>query len=238
MTSLLSYLHTCFIRSYRFGPPSFIFLAGIIFVYSVVPNPVMESYSFSASFLFVISSMLSYSIIDIETENQEAITITQTGSIIKLYVTKLLYSWLFTLPFAIIAVLYPALFQKFDRVASLEELLMSFVYHASSSWLAVAITCWFSAKFIRSRLTSFLLLSLVIVIAFSAQPIKHLLPDALQYATLIVPPVYYTMDVLYQYENETLLIKCMPIVASLLYGLVSTAIFLAVLKRRKQDSPL
>lgn len=238
MTSLLSYLHTCFIRSYRYGPPSFIFLAGIVFVYSVVPNPVMESYSFSASFLFVISSMLSYSIIDIEAENQEAITITQTGSIIKLYVSKLLYSWLFTLPFAIIAVLYPALFQKFDRVASLEELLMSFVYHASSSWLAVAVTCWFSAKFIRSRLTSFLLLSLVIVIAFSVQPIKHLLPDALQYVTLIVPPVYYTMDVLYQYESEALLIKCMPIVASLLYGLVSAAIFLAVLKRRKQDSPL
>jgi len=238
MTSLLSYLHTCFIRSYRFGPPSFIFLAGIIFVYSVVPNPVMESYSFSASFLFVISSMLSYSIIDIETENQEAITITQTGSIITLYVSKLLYSWLFTLPFAFIAVLYPAIFQKFDRAPSLEELFISSVYHVSSSWLAVAITCWFSAKFIRSRLTSFLMLSLVIVIAFSVQPINNLIPDALQYVTLIVPPVYYTMDVLYQYENETLFIKCMPIVASLLYGLVSAAIFLAVLKRRKQDSPL
>jgi len=237
MKALISYLHTCFIRSYRFGPPSFIFLAGIVFVYSVVPNPVMESYSFSVSLLFVITTMLSYSIIDNESVNQEAITMIHAGNIVTLYLSKMLYSWLFTVPFAVFAVLYPAIFQKFDRAPSIAELLMSFLYHLSASWLAVAMACWFCTKFIRSRLTSFLLLSLLVVVAFSSQSIENFLPGALQYAMLIVPPIYRIMDILYHYESEALVMKWMPIGAALLYSAVSIVAFLAVLMRRKQDTP-
>jgi len=237
LISLLSYLHTCFIRSYRFGPPSFIFLAGIVFIYSVVPNPVMESYSFSVSFLFIISTMLSYAIIDNETMNQEAISIIHTGNIRTLYIAKLLYSWLFTVPFAIVALLYPALTYKFDRAPSITELLMSLLYHLSASWLAVAITCWFCTKFIRSRLTSFLLLTLVVVVAFSAQSINNLLPSAIQYVTILFPPVNAMMDVLYNYENHALGMKWMPIGVTLLYSFASSALFLIILNRKKQDSP-
>ena len=67
MTSLISFLHTCFMRSYRYGPPAFVFLIGIIFVYSVGPNPVMASYAFSTIYLFIISAVISYALIDMET---------------------------------------------------------------------------------------------------------------------------------------------------------------------------
>lgn len=54
MISIISYVHTCFMRSYRYGPPVFVFFMGILFVYSVVPNPVMASYAFSTTFIFII----------------------------------------------------------------------------------------------------------------------------------------------------------------------------------------
>lgn len=184
MISIISYVHTCFMRSYRYGPPVFVFFMGILFVYSVVPNPVMASYAFSTTFIFIIAAVICYTLIDIETTNQEAVTVLHSGSLVKLYLSKLLYGWLFTIPMAVYAVLYPALFQKFDRNPSMEELGMSLIYHMVSSWLAVALTCWFSSKFIRSRVMSFLMLSVLIVITLSVQGIEHVLPEG--FKSLIV----------------------------------------------------
>lgn len=56
-----------------------------------------------------------------------------SGSLLKLYIYKLVYSWLFSVPLALYAVLFPALFQKNDRNPSFEELCMSLIYHVSSS---------------------------------------------------------------------------------------------------------
>lgn len=236
MIALLSYIHTCFIRSYRFGPPSLVFIAGIIFVYSVKPNPVMESYAFSVSFLFVISSAISYVIMELESNHQEAITMTHTRSIVVLYVAKLLYSWLFTVPFALLAVVYPAALQLFDRNPTVEEIVLVLLYHLTAAWLAITVTCWFSSKFIRSRLTSFLLLSLLIVLTFSARPIIDLLPGPLKAAGYLLPPLERSLYVLFHYEATELAVKWLPIGAILLYGMLSTALYLYIVNKRKLDA--
>lgn len=236
MTSLISFLHTCFMRSYRYGPPAFVFLIGIIFVYSVGPNPVMASYAFSTIYLFIISAVISYALIDMETANQESVTMLHSGSLLKLYVSKLLYSWMFTVPLAVYAVLYPAIFQSFYRNPSLEELCMSFLYHIVSSWLGVALACWFSSKFIRSRVMSFLLLSVLIVITLSVEGIEKLLPDGLKKAIVLLPPLTNTINVLVDYESASLFSKLSVIWASLLYGTILAMLFLFMLHKRKLDS--
>ncbi len=237
MISMFSFLHTCFMRSYRYGPPTFVFILGIFFVYSVVPNPVMESYAFSTSFLFVVACVLCYTIIDLETPSQEAVTMIHSGSLYRLYLSKLLYSWIFTIPLALYAVLFPAIFHKFYRNPSFEELFMSLLYHLSISWLAVSLTCWFSSKFIRSRVTSFLMLSLLVVITFSATPLENLLPERLKYAILLFPPLNKTLNVLSDYDDTAFIVKISAIGASLLYGIMIGALFLFVLNKRKLDSP-
>lgn len=236
MTSLVFFLHTCYMRSYRYGPPTFVFFLGIIFVYSVVPNPVMASYAFSTTFLFIISVVIGYTLIDIETANQESVTMLHSGSLLKLYTSKLLYSWLFSVPLALYAVLFPALFQKFDRDPSFEELCMSLIYHVSSSWLGVTLSCWFSSKFIRSRVMSFLLLSVVVVVTLSVQGIKNMLPGGLEYAVFLLPPLNSTVNVLIDYDAATLYSKLTVIGVSLLYGAIVAALFLFMLHKRKLDS--
>ncbi|WP_128660232.1 hypothetical protein [Paenibacillus sp. 598K] len=236
MIALLSFLHTCFMRSYRYGPPTVVFLLGIVFVYSVVPNPVMDSYAFSTVFLFIISTALCYMVIDIETPNQESVTMLHSGSIIKLYFAKLLYSWLFTFPLALYAVLYPAVLQRFDRNPSIEELSMSFLYHVASSWLGVALACWFGSKVIRSRIVSFILLSVLVVIAIAAQGIENLLPDGIKKAALLLPPLNHTIHVFVNFELATLFEKVSVIGFSLVYGAILTALFLFLLHKRKLDS--
>lgn len=235
MTSLLSFIHTCFIRSYRYGPATFVFVGGIVFIYSVVPNPVMASYAFSSAFLFVVSTTICYALIDIETANQESVTMLHAGSLIKLYMAKLLYSWLFTIPLVLYAVLFPVIFQSFDRNPTVEELCMSFLYHAALSWLAVSLTCWFSSKFIRSRLMSFLMLSLVVVITFCVPAIENLLPERLKQAIVLLPPLDQTSYVLMNYDTASLSMKLSAIGASLVYGIILTILFLLLLHKRKMD---
>ncbi|WP_128660254.1 hypothetical protein [Paenibacillus sp. 598K] len=236
MLALLSFLHTCFMRSYRYGPPTVVFILGIVFVYSVVPNPVMDSYAFSTVFLFIVSAALCYMVIDIETPNQEAVTMLHSGSIRKLYLAKLLYSWLYSLPLALVAVLYPAVLQRFDRNPSLEELSLSFLYHVASSWLGVAIACWFGSKFVRARVVSFILLSVLVVVAIAAQGIENLLPDGIKKAVVLLPPLHRTVQVFLNYETATMYHKLSAIGASLLYGTILSVLFLFVLHKRKLDS--
>jgi len=236
MAALLSYLHKCFIRSYRYGPASFVFVAGICFVFMVVPNPVMDSYAFSTTFLFIVTSVLCYSFIDLESVSQESITLLHCGSIVKLYIAKLLYCWLFTLPLALFAVLYPFIFNKFNREPLLEELIMAFLYHILSSWLAVVITCWFSKKFIQSRFMSFLSLGLLLAMTLAAKGIQSELPQALSKATIIIPPLQMTVNLLSTYETATTLNKLSAIGATLLYSFIVAGLLLLVMHKRKLDS--
>ncbi|WP_188889582.1 hypothetical protein [Paenibacillus radicis (ex Gao et al. 2016)] len=237
MISIVSFLHTCFIRSYRYGPPAFIFFIGIIFVYSVVPNPIMESYAFSSAFLFIVSTIICYILIDIETANQEAITMLHSRSLLKLYLAKLLYSWIFTIPLALYAVLFPAIFHKFDRNPTFDELMMSFLYHTALSWLGISLACWFTSKLIRSRLISFLMLSVFVVITFCVRAIENLLPENLKPIIVLLPPLDKTINVLMNYHTATSFMKFSVIGASLIYGIILNALFLILLNKRKLDSP-
>lgn len=236
MISLLSYLHTCFMRSYRYGPATFVFFMGIIFVYSVVPNPVMASYAFSTTFIFIIAAVICYTFIDIETTNQESVTVLHSGSLVKLYLSKLLYCWIFTIPLALYAVSFPAIFQKFDRNPSVEELGMALIYHMISSWLGVALACWFSSKFIRSRVMSFLMLSVLIVITLSVQGIENVLPDGFKPLIFLLPPLSSTIDVLVNYDAQNLPQKLWVTIIPLVYGAITTGLFLLMIHRRKLDS--
>lgn len=237
MPALLSYLHAIFMRSYRYAPASFVYIGWIAFIYTVVPNPVMDSYSFSASFLFVIAAVLCYTFIDLESGNQEYITTLHCGSLLKLYIAKLLYCWLFTVPFALYAVLYPFLFDKFNREPTLEELCFAFVYHVVSALLGVVIASWFSSKFIQSRLMSFLSLTLLIVLTLTAQGIHNELPKTLKFIAYLLPPQQFTMDVLTHYDTASWLDKLMPIGATILYSIIVAVLLLFVLLKRKLDSP-
>lgn len=236
MISLLSYLHTCFMRSYRYGPATFVFFMGIIFVYSVVPNPVMASYAFSTTFIFIISIVICYTLIDMETTNQESVTVLHSGGLVKLYVAKLLYCWLFTIPLALYAVSFPAIFQKFDRNPSVEELGMALIYHSVSSWLGVALACWFSSKFIRSRVMSFLMLSVLIVITLSVQGIEHVLPDVFKPMIYLLPPLSSTIDLLINYDAQSLFKKLLVTIIPLGYGAITAGLFVLMIHRRKLDS--
>lgn len=233
MRALLHYLHVRFMKSYRYAAPTVIYVLGIIFVYSVVPNPVMESYAFSAAFLFVAVIAIGAAVIDLEGANQEMVTTLHAGSLGKLYLAKLLYSWCFALPLGGFAVVYPAMFGKFDRFPLPDEWVMAIGVHAAAAWLGVSLACWFTVKLFRSRLISLLGLSVVAVCALSSFGIGKLLPKGWAAASFLLPPMGHTIAAMIDYGNASVMAILSAVGSPLLYGAISMLLFMTVMIRRK-----
>jgi len=233
MIALLSYLHRYIIRSYKFLPPSFVFIAGIVFIYSVVPNYVMNSYAFSTTFLFIVTVILCHMFMHIEILNQQFITVVHSNSIVKVFIAKVLYCWLFTMALAVFAIFYPVVIQAFNRQPSLEELAIAIVFHSISSFLAIAITCWFNKKFIRSQMLSFFSLSLFVVLTLASHGIGQSLPAEIMPIIYVLPPLNNMIDVLVNYDTVTWSYKAITLAGSFFYGLIFMLAFFYMINKKR-----
>ncbi|MDO3409133.1 hypothetical protein QWJ34_05105 [Saccharibacillus sp. CPCC 101409] len=237
MIALLEYLHRCFIRSYRYGAPTFIYLAILLLVYTTGSNPVMDSYAFSSSMLFVTAAAIGCLMIDVEAANQEMATLTHARSLVRLSAAKLLYAWLFASALGLFAVLYPALLGRFDRLPGFEELGIGLLYHIALAGLGVSLAGWFSAKLFESRFYAMLALCAWIALAFGSRGIAGALPDSLDWLTVLLPPVHPALHALTFYAELSSGAKWLPISAALLYAGVSAGLMLAALHKRRLDYP-
>lgn len=237
MIALLAYTHRCFIRSYRYGAPSVIYLGIIFLIYSTVPNPIMESYAFTSALLFVAAAAVGSLAIDVETANQEMATLAHTRSIVRLGGAKLLYAWIFASVLGAVAVLYPALLGRFERLPYPEELAMGLLYHAALALLGVSLSGWFSVKLIYSRFYAILGLCIWVALGLGAGGIANSLPQPLEWLAHVLPPVPSTMHALTSYGELSTGDKWLPIGASVFYGFLSTGLFLFVLNRKQLDYP-
>ncbi|GGN96945.1 hypothetical protein [Saccharibacillus kuerlensis] len=237
MKAMLEYLHRCFIRSYRFGAPTVIFAAILALIYSSGPNPIMESYAFTASMLFVVAAAIGSLMIDVEAGNQEMATMMHARSLVRLSGAKLLYAWIFASVLGLLAVLYPTLLGRFERFPMLEELLMGLLYHVSLAGLGVSLAGWFTVKLFESRFYAMLGLFTWIALAFGARGIGEALPGGWEWLTHILPPLQLALHAMIFYGDIGTGAKWLPIGAALGYGVLSAGILLRVLHRRRLDYP-
>lgn len=237
MIALLAYIHRCFIRSYRYGAPSVIYLGILLLIYSTVPNPIMESYAFTSALLFVAAAAIGSLTIDVETANQEMATLAHTRSIVRLGGAKLLYAWIFASVLGAAAVLYPALLGRFERLPYPEELAMGLLYHAALALLGVSLSGWFSVKLIYSRFYAILGLCIWVTLGLGAGGIANALPEPLAWLAHALPPIPLTMHALTFYGELSAGSKWLPIGAAALYAALSTGLFLFVLNRKQLDYP-
>ncbi len=237
MIALLDYLHRCFMRSYRYGAPSFIYLAILMLIYSSGPNPVMGSYAFSSSMLFVAAAGIGCLMMDIEAANQEMATMLHTRSLVRLSGAKLLYAWIFASALGLFAVLYPALLGRFERFPSLEELGMGSLYHIALAGLGVSLAGWFTVKLFESRFYALLILCTWLALAFGAGGIGNALPDGWSWITYILPPLQLTLHAFTFYEELGIGAKWLPVGAAFLYAALSATLLLWTLHKRRLDYP-
>lgn len=237
MIARLQYIHRCFMRSYRYGAPSFIYLAILMLIYSSAPNPVMGSYAFSSSMLFVAAAAIGCLVMDVEAANQEMATLLHARSLVRLSGAKLLYAWIFASGLGLFAVIYPALLGRLERFPSWEELGMASLYHISLAGLGVSLAGWFTVKLFESRFYAILILCTWLALAFGAGGIGNALPEGWSWMTYILPPLQLTLHALTFYDELGTGAKWLPVGAAVVYAAVSATLLLWTLHRRRLDYP-
>ncbi|MBP1996366.1 hypothetical protein [Paenibacillus eucommiae] len=233
MLPMLYYYHQYYHRSFRYVAPLAIYFIIILFIYWVVPTPVMDSYAITSTLLFIISAWLCYGFIDHEDETQQIVTFLHARSLTLLYTCKLLYIWLFTLPVSIIAMTYPILFNKFDHQPSFQEIGVAFASHELAALLGISLAAWFNQKLFKTGLMSFLGLGLVITISLAGQGIVTIMPAFLSW---LIPPLRMIISLLSNYTNVSNTSLLTSLLSPLLYAIMLNVFFLVVMKRRKFES--
>ncbi|WP_080831991.1 hypothetical protein [Cohnella massiliensis] len=232
MKALLRYFFRDYLRSIRYLPSFLAFAIVLIVVYSVAPNPVMNSYSFTAVWLFLAMAWMAYGYIDAENETQQMVTVLHAGNAVRYYRAKLLLIMLIGAALAVGAVAYPAILDKFDRPPDLSELTAALTAHIAIAWLGIGCASLFSSKLIGRKQTSLIGLLLVLALAIAGFGVSERLPELIKFVAWSLPPAFRVMDVLIRFDERSAGGVAFTIAFAALYSLALMEIACRLMKRK------
>lgn len=232
MMAASSYLFRYYVRSYRYVAPLIVYMTAIIFIYGVVPNPVLSSYGFTSTVLFLVSAWLCFTYIDVEDRTQQALTVLHLGGVTKYYSAKMAVMAIIGTVLALCTTVYPILFDKFSAQPTSGQFIVGIASHVLLSYLGIAIATLFTSKLIRKLNYSILGLFLVLSISMAGSGLSEQLPDRLTFVSWLFPPLYRVMAML----NEDAGIEAQEALVALsavsIYILVLQFIFFRWMKKR------
>lgn len=232
MKALMEYQLKHYIRSHRYFPPLLLYVVSILFIYGIVPNPVMESYSLTSAVLFLFSAWLGFSYIDSEHEIQQMISSNHARNVVKYYLAKLIVGWLLPCFLALLTTIYPVLFDKFDRQPDAAEFMVAISAHLAVSALGFVLSALFTSKWVPKLYMSAGGLLLTMALSLAGQGIERTLPHAWRALAWLLPPAYKTIAMLSGYDEASGAEVALGLLLPLIYALLAAVIFLQMMNRR------
>lgn len=188
MLPLARYHLTYYTRSYRYLAPLIAYVGFLLFIYTISPNPVLESFAFSSVWLFVVSAWMIGGFADLEPEASQAVTALHAGSAAAYHASKLLLMTAIGLLLTLFAVLYPALAGKLERWPSPEEWLAAVAVHAAMFLLGMGVALWFTERGLGRSAASLPALIGILVLSLASGKAVSPLPDSLAFLRWLLPP--------------------------------------------------
>jgi ABC-type xylose transport system permease subunit len=229
----IRYFGKDYLLSYRYFAPLLAYGFSLSFIYSVIPNPVMPSYSFTSTVLFIITAWLALGYIDTEHETQQVITSLHMHNLHTYYICKVIPIGILIVLLSLVDIIYPILFNKFDRSPTLEEMIVAFLCHLTVSLLGMSAGFLCTRRIFPKWYSALGGLIAFIVISLAVQGIIHSLPPVIQFVEWLLPPLYRTMDLLNNYDSTTYLDIVLGILMPLLYALVLLVLFITIMVRKR-----
>ncbi|NQX46321.1 hypothetical protein HQN87_13350 [Paenibacillus tritici] len=192
MRGLIGY----FLRSYSvsqrfFGPVAGIVIA-VLILYSYKPNPVMNSYSATAVFLFVACAWLGLSFLNHEHAVQKQVVIVQLRSARRYSIGAILTLALLTLLLDLVIVMYPVMNGSFNEPAGLGRIVLAFAGHALLGWLGITLSLYLQSSWVPKASYAAGMMLILIVLSISASKVAELVPGPI--VGVLLPPVFPVMD--------------------------------------------
>ncbi|MCG7407260.1 hypothetical protein MH117_07500 [Paenibacillus sp. ACRRX] len=196
MSTMITYLLRQYVRSNRYFPPLAVLGLCLMMLYSMQPNPVLDSYAASAVMLFFISAWFCYGFGHTEHPYQEMISIVHIKNPNLYFLSKLIAASVLIGISCLFVVLLPVLMQVFDRPVTWKDMLLGLIGHLELAILAACITACFQSKGVGKRSVVLGGLVLTLILSLCQGAFLHNFPDWLLPLSWFIPPAYHVMDVL------------------------------------------
>lgn len=223
---ILLLLAVDYIRSYRYFASYLIYVVIVPILYTYKPNPVLSSYAISSAILFVVAAWLGFGYVRNEDETQEQVTYLHVQSPIFYYISKIMFLWLVSFPLALYAIVYPIVFQMFDRPVTAGDLLTALSSHAGLGLLGIAVALLLHPRLIAKTSTAVSYLFLIMIVSLAQKGIMDAwLPRAFQAAGLLIPPVGSMMHALNSESTLTSGTFVLIMISPFVYALIVCAFY-------------
>ncbi|HAM81823.1 hypothetical protein [Ornithinibacillus bavariensis] len=232
MRNLVKYILHNYFRSNRYFPLLAIFIMMIFISYSYKPNPIVDSYSITALYLFFISALLCVSVFSTESSVQKDVTLIHTGSVPVYYLSKLLSVWLISFVLVLFAFLYPIIFGMFGESVTLQVGFFTFMNHLLLASLGICVGSFFTKDFMKSTINAIGGLWFVLLLSIPFDSLAEMLPVLVRPILWILPPSIHTIKSLESWNQTTVDFNfLLPFIWIIVYCSILLFLFFTLLKK-------
>lgn len=205
----------------------------MIFIsYSYKPNPIIDSYSFTALSLFFISALLCVSVFSTESSVQKNVTLIHTGSAPKYYLSKLLSVWLICFILALFTFLYPIIFGMFGESITLLVGVFALINHLLLATLGICVGSFFTREFMKNSINAIGGLWFVLLLSIPYDSLAERLPVLARPILWILPPSIHTITILESWNGTTVDFNfLLPFIWIIIYCSLLLFLFFTLLKK-------
>jgi len=162
----------------------------LIINYTYVPNPIMDSYSFTALLLFFMMGWVTITIVHAEDEGQKQITLIHAKNKRNYYFALIINCIVAGLILSIIAVAYPIVINAFTSKLHIIHIACGFLAHFSLATLSISLSIFFTRDFVKSNTNSWWGVISILVITLVLAVAK------IELINWLVPPLRFSLEIM------------------------------------------
>lgn len=195
MKGLIYYHFANYFRTHKYVPPVSVFIMMLVINYTYIPNPILDSYSFTSLVLFFIMGWVTVTILHAEDEGLQQITIIHAKNKRGYYLALVINCAVAGLILSIAAVAYPVVFHAFKPGLLTVHIVIGFLAHFSLAILSIALSLFFTRVLVKSNVNSWwgVISILVVSLAVAVAKVDIL---KIKLLTWLLPPLRYSLEIM------------------------------------------
>lgn len=195
MKGLIHYLFVTYIRTRKYVPPVSLFIMMIIINYTYIPNPIMDSYSFTALLLFFVMGWVTITVVHAEDEGQKQITLIHVKNKWNYSFALIINCLVVALTLSIIAVAYPIVIHAFTAELHFAHILCGLLAHVSLATLSMALSLFFTRDLVKTNTNSWwgVISILVITLVLAGVKVQSLKIGIISW---LIPPLRFSLEIM------------------------------------------
>ncbi|MGD6964393.1 ABC transporter permease [Fictibacillus phosphorivorans] len=234
MKGLMRYHLITYFRTYKYVPPLSVFIMMLVINYTYVPNPILDSYSYTSIMLFFIIWWFTITIFHAEDEGQKQITIMHAKNKKVYYISLIFNCTLTALILSIAAVAYPVVFNAFSPGLHTVHLVMGFLAHFSLAVLSIALSSFFTRGLVKNNVNSWWGV-ISILIGSLVMAVEKIEIFKIKLISWVFPPLQYSMEIM-SVDDKIISFPVrvyVQFVWIFVYSIILMIIFISVMEKRR-----